>query len=71
MRDKKVKIIATIGPASDTLETIEALAIEGVDVFRINLSHSAKDYVHKVVSHIRAVEKKLERPLTIMGDKDF
>ncbi len=68
MHDKKVKIIATVGPASDTLETIEALAHEGVDVFRINLSHSTKDYVQKVVSHIRAVEKKSGRPLTIMGD---
>lgn len=68
MRDKKVKIIATIGPASDSLETIDALAREGVDVFRINLSHSAKDYVHKVVTNIREVEKKHKRPLTIMGD---
>lgn len=68
MRDKKVKIIATIGPASDSLETIEELAQEGVDVFRINLSHSTKEYVQKVVSHIRSAEKKLDRPLTIMGD---
>ncbi len=68
MRDKKVKIIATIGPASNSPETIEALAHEGVDVFRINLSHSDKEFAHKAVTAIRNVEKKSGRPLTIMGD---
>lgn len=68
MRDKKVKIVATIGPASDAPETIYQLAEHGVDVFRINLSHSAKEWVLPVVDAIRAAEKKLGRPLAIMGD---
>lgn len=66
--DKKVKIVATIGPASDSPHMIEALAIEGVDIFRINLSHSSKEYILQIVKDIRIVEKKVSRPLTIMGD---
>lgn len=68
MKDKKVKIVATIGPASDTPETIHALAEAGVDIFRINLSHSSREWVSPVVDAIRTAEKKLKRPLTIMGD---
>lgn len=68
MKDKKVKIVATIGPASDTPETIFHLAEAGVDIFRINLSHSSKEWVSPVVTAIRSAEKKLKRPLTIMGD---
>ena len=68
MRDKKVKIVATIGPSSDAPETILSLAEHGVDVFRINLSHSNKDWILPVVHAIRTAEKKLDRPLTIMGD---
>jgi pyruvate kinase len=68
MRDKKVKIVATIGPASDSPEMIFDLAEHGVDIFRINMSHSQKEWVLPVIDAIRAAEKKLKRPLTIMGD---
>lgn len=68
MHDKKVKIVATVGPSSDSPETILKLAEEGVDIFRINLSHSKKEWVLPVVEAIRAAEKKLKRPLAIMGD---
>ncbi len=65
---KKVKIIATLGPASDKEEIITELALTGVDIFRLNLSHSDEDYVTTVVGRIRAVEKKIARPLAILGD---
>ncbi len=65
---KKVKIIATLGPASDKEDVIEDLANSGVDIFRLNLSHSDEEYVTKVVARIRTVEKKLGRPLAILGD---
>ncbi len=68
MKDKKVKIVATIGPATDKPDVILQLAEAGVDVFRINLSHSSREWVEPVVNAIRAAEKQLKRPLTIMGD---
>jgi pyruvate kinase len=68
MRDKKVKIVATIGPSTNRPEMILALAEHGVDIFRINMSHSQKEWVLPVMEGIRAAEKKLKRPLTIMGD---
>jgi pyruvate kinase len=68
MLDKKVKIIATLGPSSNTPELIHKLAEEGVDVFRINLSHAKHDEVVRVMEDIRKTEKELKRSLTIMGD---
>jgi pyruvate kinase len=68
MNIKKVKIVATLGPASDTEEVILQLAQEGVNVFRINFSHATKDQVVRWVPIIRKVEKEVGHPLAIMGD---
>lgn len=65
---KKVKIIATIGPASDSEDTIMRLAKSGVNIFRINLSHSDKNYVLGVIEKIRKVERNLDSPVAIFGD---
>lgn len=64
----KTKIVATIGPASNTQEKIQELAKAGVSIFRLNFSHgSAKDF-QGIIQSIREVEKLLSRPLTIMQD---
>ncbi|HEX3871532.1 MAG TPA: pyruvate kinase, partial [Pirellulales bacterium] len=42
-RNRRVKIVATLGPASASPEMLERLFIAGVDVFRINMSHSTHD----------------------------
>lgn len=71
MRDlskQKVKIIATLGPASEDREKILELAKAGVDVFRINLSHAVKDDVLNRVNKIRQAEKIIGQPLAVMGD---
>jgi pyruvate kinase len=68
MSVKKVKIVATLGPASDSEETIYQLAQEGVNVFRINFSHATKEQVLDWVPRIRKVEKEIGHPLAIMGD---
>lgn len=65
---KKVKVIATLGPASESEETILALARTGVDIFRINLSHAVKEDIYERVRRIREVEKSIGRPLAILGD---
>lgn len=65
---KKVKIVATLGPSSDTKPMILALAKKGVDVFRLNLSHYKSDKAREVVTLIREVETLVKRPLAIMGD---
>ncbi|RNI25793.1 pyruvate kinase [Rufibacter latericius] len=51
----KTKIIATVGPASNTPERLRALIQEGVDVFRLNFSHGAHHEHLKVIEHVRAI----------------
>lgn len=68
MKLKKVKIVATTGPASDSYETVLALAHAGVDVFRINLSHATQEEIDNRFEWVRKAEKEIGRSLAIMGD---
>ena len=54
---KKTKILATIGPASESLEMIEKLMRAGVNVFRLNFSHGTHEYHYEVLQRIRQAEK--------------
>lgn len=55
---KRTKILATIGPASDSLEQITALMRAGVNVFRLNFSHGTHQYHSEVLARIRkAIEE--------------
>lgn len=65
---KKVKIVATLGPASDNLEKIVKLASSGAEIFRLNLSHRTHEESAKSVANIRQAEKIIGRPLSVMGD---
>lgn len=67
-RKRKAKIIATLGPASNSQEMIEKLFLSGVDVFRINMSHSGHDEMRKRHALIRKVEKKYNRPIGVLAD---
>ncbi|GAC1590965.1 MAG: hypothetical protein NVS3B5_22840 [Sphingomicrobium sp.] len=67
-RERKVKILATLGPASSTPEKIEALMRAGADAFRINMSHGEQADKVKLVKAIRGLEAKLARPTTIVFD---
>ncbi len=67
-RNRKVKILATLGPASSSPEMIEKLFVAGVDVFRINMSHTNHELLTTLYGHIRAVEAKLGRPIGVLAD---
>jgi pyruvate kinase len=67
-RTRRVKIVATLGPASYAPEMIERLFEAGVDVFRINMSHSPFDLVKKVHAAVRTAEAKFGRPIGILCD---
>ncbi len=54
---KRTKIVATIGPASDSLEQITALMKAGVNVFRLNFSHGTHEYHSEVLGRIREAIK--------------
>ena len=67
-RSRKVKILATLGPASSDAKTIRRLLLAGADAFRINMSHGDQKQKATLVSHIRALEKEFHRPSTILFD---
>src|SRR5829696_2348480 len=67
-RSRKVKILATLGPASSDAQAIRKLMLAGADAFRINMSHGDQKQKAKLVDAIRALEKELRRPTTILFD---
>ncbi|MGC4113273.1 MAG: pyruvate kinase [Myxococcales bacterium] len=68
LRDHKTKIVATIGPASDSQEMLERLISAGMDVARLNFSHGDFTAHGTTISRLRAAEKAVGRPVTIMAD---
>ena len=67
-RSRKVKILATLGPASSSEEMIQKLFQAGADAFRINMSHTDHPLMRTLVERIRSVEAKLGRPIGILAD---
>ena len=67
-RSRNVKIIATIGPASSSPEVIEQLLLAGVDVFRINMSHSSHQTLRERHADIRKLETEHDRPIGVLVD---
>ena len=67
-RQRNVKIVATLGPASSTYEMIRALHEAGADVFRLNMSHGSHEEVRERHRIIRQVERELESPIAILAD---
>ncbi len=67
-RQRRTKIVATLGPASSDRAAIAALFRAGADVFRINMSHTSHDSMRTLVSTIRAIELEVERPIGILVD---
>jgi pyruvate kinase len=67
-RHRNVKIVATLGPASNDYEMIRALHEAGADVFRLNMSHGDHDEIKARHAIIRQVEKDLDSPISILAD---
>ena len=67
-RLRKVRVLATLGPASSTPEMIEKLFLAGADAFRINMSHGDQESKIPLIEAIRKLEKRTGRPSTILAD---
>jgi pyruvate kinase len=65
---RHTKIIVTIGPSSDSDETIRALIAAGADVFRLNFSHGTHETHGAAISRIRAAAEQAERHVALMQD---
>lgn len=67
-RNRRVKIVATLGPASAAPEMVERLFLAGVDVFRINMSHSTHDGSKTLYNTVRACAARHRHPIGILAD---
>jgi pyruvate kinase len=67
-RQRRTKVVATLGPASSSRAVIARLFEAGADVFRINMSHTSHDKMRELVTTIRAVEARYNRPIGILVD---
>lgn len=68
MKFKRAKILATVGPASNSYDTIEALTRAGANGFRLNFSHGSHDERDQQIAWIRQASKKLAKPVAILQD---
>ena len=64
----KTKIIATIGPATDTKEKLKNIIMNGVDVIRINMSHANHSYCKRMIDYVKEINEELKLYVPIMLD---
>ena len=67
-RNRKAKILATLGPASSSSDIIESLFKAGCDVFRLNFSHGSVETHRQNLDNIRALEDKYDHASCILAD---
>jgi pyruvate kinase len=67
-RNRRVKIVATLGPVSTNEEMMRALFTAGADVFRINMSHATPEGLREAHTIIRKLEVEFSRPIGILAD---
>src|SRR5215510_8595317 len=65
---RRTKIVCTIGPASDSEETIARLIAAGMNVARLNFSHGTPEYQRELVRKVKRVRKALNKPVAILQD---
>ena len=67
-RVHRTKIVATVGPASDTYEKLLELVKAGVNVFRLNFSHGTHEDKARIIEHIRRINVNEPYNIAILGD---
>ncbi len=67
-RYRHTKIIATLGPATESPEMLQRLIEAGVDILRLNMAHGSREWVKQIVGRIRAVSHELSRHVAVMMD---
>jgi pyruvate kinase len=67
-RMRRTKIVATLGPASDSPEMVRRLHEAGADTFRLNMSHLPREGLRDKVAMLRAIEEQVRRPIPILVD---
>jgi pyruvate kinase len=67
-RSRKTKILATLGPSSNSEAHLKALFNAGADVFRINMSHTSHEDLARLVGIVRSVETNAGRPIAALVD---
>jgi pyruvate kinase len=65
---KKTRIVATVGPASDSKENMKKIVEAGVNVFRLNFSHGTHESHQKIIDIAKEVRAEVNRPLGILAD---
>ena len=65
---RSTKIVATLGPASNTPQILEEMIRAGVNVVRLNFSHGTQDDHRQRVDLLRALEKEYKHPIAILMD---
>jgi pyruvate kinase len=68
MKNRRTKIVCTIGPASDSPETLKALAKAGMNVARLNFSHGTHEHHASVIAHLRSVSKQSGARIPVLQD---
>ncbi len=66
--NKRTKIVCTLGPATDTSETIKKMVDAGMNVARLNFSHGTYDNHEMIMKHVRAVSEDTKNPVAILQD---
>lgn len=66
--DRRVKIVATIGPATQAIENLEKVLLAGMNVARLNFSHGSHSDHKSVIQNLRQLTKKLAAPVAILQD---
>ena len=67
-RNRKAKILATLGPSSSSPEIMEEMFVNGCDVFRLNFSHDTIENHRKNLENIRNLEKKYNHSTCVLAD---
>src|SRR5512135_504673 len=65
---RRTKIVSTLGPASSSAETIDALIAAGMDVARINASHGTAEQRAELIGKVRAAARKVDKPVAVLLD---